>query len=98
VADALVQRLRTLQATSTSPLIFAAPGGGFLHRFQDRFRQAVRAAGLDRAVTPHCLRHTWASRFMETSGDLLLLQKAGNWVRPRWSSDTPTCARGGTPR
>ena len=39
----------------------------------------MRAAGLDRAVTPHCLRHTWASRFAETSGDLLLLQRAGNW-------------------
>ena len=33
----------------------------------------------DRAVTPHCLRHAWATRFAETSGDLLLLERAGNW-------------------
>ncbi len=39
----------------------------------------MKAAGLDSKVTPHALRHTWASRFMETSGDLLLLQRAGNW-------------------
>ena len=79
VADALVARLRTMQATSTSALIFPAPLGGVLHHFQDHFRQAVKAAGLDSTVTPHALRHTWASRFAETSGDLLLLQRAGNW-------------------
>jgi hypothetical protein len=44
VADALVARLRTMQATSTSPLIFPAPLGGFLHHFQDHFREAVRAS------------------------------------------------------
>ncbi len=35
VADALIERLRTMQAASTSPLIFAAPLGGFLHHFPD---------------------------------------------------------------
>ena len=76
----MLERLRTMQATSTSLLIFAAPLGGFLYPFQDHFRQAVKAAGLDSKVTPHALRHTWASRFMETSGDALLLQRAGGWT------------------
>ena len=52
VADALIQRLRTMQATSTSPLIFPAPLGGFLRHFHDHFRQAVKAAGLDSKVAP----------------------------------------------
>jgi len=60
-------------------LLFPASLGGVLYHLQDHFRQAVKAAGLDGTVTPHVLRHTWATRFMETSGDRLLLQKAGYW-------------------
>jgi len=90
----MLERLRTMQATSTSLLIFAAPLGGFLYPFQDHFRQAVKAAGLDSKVTPHALRHTWASRFMETSGDALLLQRAGGLVEPQDGGAVRPRARG----
>lgn len=40
--------------------------------------KAVRAAGLV-GVSIHCLRHSWASRLAESSGDLLLLKELGGW-------------------
>ena len=30
-------------------------------------------------MNPYSLRHTFASRFAESSGDLLLLQRVGGW-------------------
>jgi len=76
----MVSRLRAMKATSTSPLIFAGPRGGPLTHFKTTYRRAVRAAGLaGTGLNVHCLRHTWASRLTESSGDLLLVQKLGGW-------------------
>ena len=51
-----------------------------LTHFKARYRAAVRAAGLaGTGLTVHCLRHSWASRLTESSGDLLLVQKLGGW-------------------
>lgn len=40
---------------------------------------AVRKSGLDAALTPHCLRHTWATWHYAMHRDLLALKIAGGW-------------------
>lgn len=77
---AMVERLRTLQATRRSDLVFSAPGGGRLWHFSARCFKTVRTLGLGgTGLNIHALRHTFASRFAEATGDLLLLQRVGGW-------------------
>ena len=78
LGDAMTATLRALQATATSELVFPTALGGPQHHFSENYFKAVRAAELV-GVTIHCLRHTWASRLAESSGDLLLLQQLGGW-------------------
>jgi len=40
---------------------------------------AIRRAGLDPELTPHDLRHTWASWHYALNRDLLALKEAGGW-------------------
>lgn len=76
----MVARLRVLQTTSTSPYLFAGQRGGPVTHSKHRYWKAVRAAGLaGTGVDIHCLRHTFATRFYEATGDLLLLQRLGGW-------------------
>lgn len=59
------------------------------------FDQARRAAGLGAEVTPHVLRHTWATWFYGATADFGRLLDLGGWARadmaqryrkaaPRW--------------
>ena len=82
----LIARLRALQATSTGPLVFPGPGGGFRWGFKTVYYKAVARLGLGGARVPkddrvciHTLRHTFASRLSEATGDLLLVQQLGGW-------------------
>jgi integrase len=43
------------------------------------WRTAIRKAGLDRELTPHDLRHTWASWHYALNRDLLALKAEGGW-------------------
>lgn len=47
------------------------------------FRGAVRRAGLSPAVTPHVLRHSWATYLYALTKDLLLLRDEGGWHSTR---------------
>jgi integrase len=70
-----------MQAASTNPLAFPAPRGGLLRRFRTTYFQTVRKLGLaGTRLGIHTLRHTWATRFYEAAGDLLLLQRLGGWA------------------
>lgn len=62
------------------PPRFPARGGGLLHRFTDTYFRTVRQLGLaGTGLNIHCLRHTFASRFVEAGGDLTLLMALGGW-------------------
>jgi len=41
-----------------------------------RFEHWLREAGIDKAITPHGLRHTFATRLYSRTGDLLVVQRA----------------------
>jgi len=84
-------------------LIFPNLSGGLLCSVYFRnkvFSKVVRAAlGDDRRITPHCLRHTWASLHMARGTPLKWIQEQGGWTTAKVLLDTyghfmPTEARG----
>ncbi len=99
----MVTRLRAMQATSTSRYVFAARGGGLLHRFKHVYFEAVRRLGLaGTGLNIHALRHTWASRMVESGADLTLLMALGGWsslvMAQRYSHHRPERAVEGIAR
>ncbi len=81
LSASMVARLREMQAASTNPLAFPARRGGLLRRFRTTYFETVRKLGLaGTRLGIHTLRHTWATRFYEATGDLLLLQRLGGWA------------------
>lgn len=61
----------------TREWVFARPDGK-PYRAVQGFRAACRRAGL-RDVTPHTLRHTFATRLIENGVDLRTVQELGGW-------------------
>ncbi|MEP6889275.1 MAG: site-specific integrase, partial [Nitrospirota bacterium] len=60
-----------------SDYVFAKPNG-MPFRVVQGFRAACRRAGLH-DVTPHTLRHTFATRLIENGVDLRTVQELGGW-------------------
>lgn len=61
------------------PYKLRANGGG---QMQTAFNKARDAAGLGSDVTPHVLRHTWATWFDAATGDFGRLMDLGGWAKP----------------
>lgn len=79
VALVLQRQVRIARNCYSSPWLFPSgwrrrPGEPWTRRgVQLAFAAAVKAAGIDRAVTPHSLRHTRATMLYRASGDLRLV-------------------------
>jgi integrase len=59
--------------------VYADRGGRYGGQIKSAWKGAIRRAGLDPALTPHDLRHTWASWHYASNRDLLALKVEGGW-------------------
>jgi integrase len=58
---------------------YADRRGAYGGQIKNGWKGALRRAGLDAAMTPHDLRHTWASWHYAVNRDLLALKIEGGW-------------------
>ena len=70
--------LKRLNATATSETVFVNDEGMPYQSIGSSFRRACRRANLT-GVTPHTLRHTFASRLVMSGADLRTVQELGGW-------------------
>jgi len=70
--------LAPLKAVATGPRLFLSRVGTPYRSFRTAFKTACRDAGL-KDVTPHVLRHTFASRLVMKGVDLRTVQELGGW-------------------
>ncbi|WP_323009492.1 tyrosine-type recombinase/integrase [Paracoccus sp. (in: a-proteobacteria)] len=65
------------------PIVVQKGRGG---QMQTSFNKARDAAGLDAGVTPHVLRHTWATWFYAQTRDFGALMDLGGWAKAGMAS------------
>jgi integrase len=73
------QALATLRQHASEERVFIGRGGRPLRSVRNAFETACRVAKLGRDVTPHTLRHTFASRLAMAGVDLRTIQELGGW-------------------
>jgi integrase len=76
----LLAALRELREHARSPHVFAKRNGTPLRSIRTAFINACTTAKLD-DVTPHTLRHTFASRLAMAGVDLRTIQELGGWQK-----------------
>lgn len=75
----LREALATAMAASPGEYLFAKPDGTPYRTIWEPFKAACRRAGL-KDVTPHTLRHTFASRLAMAGVDLRTIMELGGWA------------------
>jgi hypothetical protein len=81
-----------LRADAREPYVFCNRKGKPFRSIRNAFNRAPTKAGLGDDVTPHVLRHTFASR-LAMVGEGWTVQELGGWKRLSLSSATPTSHR-----
>jgi len=83
--------IKAVSATDGTPL-FRSRNGGRLgpRQVQLRLKYWLKAAGITKPLSVHCLRHSFATRLYSLSGDLRLVQRA---LRHRQITTTEIYAR-----
>lgn len=71
---------RAFRTPKGQPIVMRENGGG---QMAAAFTNARRAVGLGPEVTPHVLRHTWATWAYAQTRDLLWVQRRGGWSSVR---------------
>lgn len=69
---------RLFRTAYGKPIALRAGGGG---QMAESFTRAREAAGLGPEVTPHVLRHTWATWFYAQTRDFGALMDLGGWTK-----------------
>ena len=76
IPDDLTAELRKRKASATSLFLFPGKTGGIPERYMlDRIRYVLRTAQTGTLVTPHILRHTYATRLFEAGLDVTEVQR-----------------------
>jgi integrase len=83
VHSCLIEPLRMRMAESTTDYLFPGPKGKPMHDIRTSFENACIAAKIPGKVTPHILRHTFASRLAMKGVNSLTLQLLGRWEEPK---------------
>jgi integrase len=77
--DGLPETGAAFRTPKGNPYRLYENGGG---QMSFAFNAARERAGLGQDVTPHVLRHTWATWFYAATGDTLRLEARGGWRSP----------------
>jgi integrase len=78
----LFDALKAMQAQQQGDYVFSRPDGARLRSIRTAFTLACQRAKL-RDVTPHTLRHTFASRLGMAGVNDVTLQRLGRWKEPK---------------
>ncbi len=78
LSDKLIEHLHTYIAREkrkSGPLFLGRQGKISSRAVQKAINQAVRRAGIKKAVSPHTLRHSFATHLLEAGTDIRVIQK-----------------------
>lgn len=88
---AKVLRANAAHSCPGTALVFPNSRGGYIHASPFRMRiwrpLVSEAFGPDRKLTPHGLRHTWASLHMARGTPLKWIQAQGGWTTAKLPLD-----------